>query len=120
MASKALVEKQIFEREGFRVTLELFEKRASLPPYDFDVMAPQRWRISDWKNARLESSRLIVRGATVYRGDGSAVPRDMPLGNLRDTYYEAVYGPIKRSDADPKPAETVSESRKRVPKISEV
>ena len=44
MATKAQVEKAIFEREGFRVELELFgEKRQTLPPYDFSEMAPQRW-----------------------------------------------------------------------------
>ena len=33
MASKAQIEKAIFEREGFRVEFELFDgKRAALPP----------------------------------------------------------------------------------------
>jgi hypothetical protein len=31
-------------------------------------MAPQRWKVSDWKNARLEAYRLLVKGATIYRG----------------------------------------------------
>ena len=96
MASKKQVEESIFEREGFRVEFELLEsKKSSLPEYEWSVMAPQRWKISEWKNARLEAYRLLVRSATVYRGDGSPVPRDMQLGNLRDTYYEAEYGPIK-------------------------
>lgn len=96
MASKKQVEEAIFAREGFRVALDLLDaKKGTLPPYEFSVMAPQRWKISDWKNARLEAYRLLVKGATVYRGDGSPVPRDMQLGNLRDTYYEAEYGPVK-------------------------
>lgn len=96
MATKAQVEKAIFEREGFRVELDLFEgRRPALPPYEYSVMAPQRWKVSDWKNERLEAYRLLVKGATIYRGDGTPIPRDMQLGNLRDTYYEAAYGPVR-------------------------
>ena len=75
MASKAQVEKAIFEREGFRVELELFEdKRRALPAYDYDVMAPHRWKVSDWKNARLVEYVLLVKGVTIYRGDGTPIP----------------------------------------------
>lgn len=95
MATKAQVEKAILEREGFRVELELFDgKRPALPAYEYPVMAPQRWKVSDWKNARLDAYRLLVRGITIYRGDGSPIPRDMQLGNLRDTYYENAYGSL--------------------------
>lgn len=96
MASKAQIAKAILEREGFRVELELFdEKRATLPPYDYLVMAPQRWKVSDWKNARLGAYRLLVKGVTIYRGDGKPIPRDLQLGNLRDTYYEHAYGSLE-------------------------
>ena len=96
MASKAQVEEAIRKREGFRVELELFDgKRPALPPYEYAVMAPHRWKVSDWKNARLAEYRLLVKGVTVYRGDGSPIPRDMQLGNLRDTYYEAEYGSLE-------------------------
>jgi hypothetical protein len=96
VATKLQVEKAIFEREGFRVELELFDgKRAALPPYDYAVMAPQRWKVSDWKNARLEAYRLLAKGVTIYRGDGNPVTRDVQLGNLRDTYYEASYGSLE-------------------------
>jgi hypothetical protein len=95
VASKAQVENAILEREGFRVEFELFDgKRAALPPYDYPVMAPQRWKVSDWKNARLGAYRLLVRGVTMYRGDGTPITRDMQLGNLRDTYYEDAYGSL--------------------------
>jgi hypothetical protein len=95
MATKEQVQKAIFEREGFRVELEFFDgKRHALAPYDFPVMAPQRWKISDWKNARLGAYVLVVKGATVLRGDGSAATRDLQLGNLRDGYYEATYGSL--------------------------
>jgi hypothetical protein len=95
MASKEQVQEAIFKREGFRVALELLdEKRRALPPYEYPVMAPQRWKVSDWKNARLEAYRLLVKSAMIYRGDGSAIPRDLQLGNLRDTYYEANYGSL--------------------------
>jgi hypothetical protein len=100
MASKKQVEDAIFAREGFRVELEPFDgKKNALAAYDWSVMAPQRWRISDWKNARLEPYRMLVKGVKVFRGDGTAVTRDMQLGNLRDTYYEAEYGPIRAADA---------------------
>lgn len=96
MANKKQVEDAIFECEGFRVDLELFEgKKSALPPYEWRVMAPQRWKVSDWKNTRLEAYRLLVKSITIRRGDGTPIPRDMQLGNLRDTYYEAEYGPIK-------------------------
>jgi hypothetical protein len=96
MATKAQVEKAILEREGFRVELELFaEKRQALQAYDYPVMAPQRWKISDWKNARLAEYRLLVKNATIYRGDGTPIPRDLQLGNLRDSYYEAEYGSLR-------------------------
>jgi hypothetical protein len=96
MATKEQVQKTILEREGFRIELELFGgKRQALPPYDYSVMAPQRWKVSDWKNARLGAYRLLVKGATIYRGDGTPIPRDLQLGNLRDTYYEATYGSLQ-------------------------
>jgi hypothetical protein len=93
VATKAQIEKAIFEREGFRVELQLFDgKRPSLPSCDYPVMAPQRWKVSDWKNVRLEAYRLLVKGATIYRGGSEPITRDMQLGNLRDTYYEDAYG----------------------------
>ncbi|MGA7354859.1 MAG: hypothetical protein WBW76_05435 [Candidatus Cybelea sp.] len=96
MAGKAQVEKAILEREGFRVELELFDqKRPALPPYDYPVMAPQRWKVSDWKNARLGAYRLLVKGITIFRGDGGPIARDLQLGNLRDSYYEHAYGSLE-------------------------
>jgi hypothetical protein len=96
MATKAQIEKAILEREGFRVEFELFaEKRQALPPYEYPVMAPQRWKVSDWKNARLAEYRLLVKGATIYRGDGTPIPRDLQLGNLRDSYYATTYGSLE-------------------------
>ena len=70
------------------------DKRRALPAYEYDVMAPQRWKVSDWKNARLAEYVLLVKGITIYRGDGTPIPRDVQLGNLRDTYYEAAYGSL--------------------------
>jgi len=105
VATKAQVEKAILEREGFRVEFELFGgKQRALPPYEYSVMAPQRWKVSDWKNERLNAYRLLAKGVTIYRGDGTPIPRDMQLGNLRDTYYEAEYG----SSAPPASAGTTN------------
>ncbi|HET7813411.1 MAG TPA: hypothetical protein VFL13_03480 [Candidatus Baltobacteraceae bacterium] len=96
MATKKQVEDAIFAREGFRVELELLEgKKSALPAYEFSVMAPQRWKVSDWKNERLAAYRMLVKNATVLRGDGTHA-KDLQLGKLRDTYYEAEYGPISR------------------------
>jgi hypothetical protein len=96
MASKAQVENAILQREGFRVEFELFDgKRPALPSYDFPVMAPQRWKVSDWKNARLGQYRLAVKAVTIFRGDGTPISRDLQLGNLRDTYYEDAFGSLE-------------------------
>jgi len=103
IATKAQVERAIFEREGFRVEFEPFAgKRATLPPYDYVVMAPQRWKISDWKNGPLEPYRLLVKSAAVFRSDGTPIDRDLQLGNLRDTYYEDAYGPLKPTGGEDK------------------
>jgi hypothetical protein len=102
VATKAQVEKAILEREGFRVELELFEgKRPALPPYDYPVMAPQRWKVSDWKNARLSAYRLLVKGIKIFRGDGELIARDPQLGKLRDTYYEGAYGSLEPPSPEP-------------------
>ena len=89
------VEEQIYVVEGFRVKLSpLAAKTKALPSYDYTVMAPQRWRISDWKTARLGAYVTLLRAVDVLRGDGRPIKTDMQLGNIRDSYYEAVYGPI--------------------------
>jgi len=111
MASKAQVEKAIFECEGFRVELELFEKKQSLPPYEFSEMAPQRWKVSDWKNARLDAYRLLAKGGTIYLGDGTPIVRDMQLGNLRDSYYAAAHGSVQPPSAEAD--KTISLMRRR-------
>lgn len=95
MATKKQVEGTILDREGFRVELEPFDQKLkALPAYDFPVMAPQRWKVSDWKNARLNAYRLLVKNVTVFRGDGEPISRDLQLGNLRDSYYEDAYGSL--------------------------
>jgi hypothetical protein len=114
VATKAQVEKAIFEREGFRAELELFgEKRQALPPYDFSEMAPQRWKVSDWKNARLDAYRLLAKGVRIYQGDGTSVARDLQLGKLRDTYYEAAHGSLEPPSSDAEKAASVIQLRPR-------
>lgn len=104
------LQEQIFQREGFRVSFErLGAAQAELPPYAFEVMAPQGWTVSDWKRIRLGAYVLIFRGVTVYRGDDEPIARDMKLGHLRDTYYKARYGSLS---ADP-PDNVVSIETKR-------
>ena len=93
MPTIAQVEEQILVIEGFRVKLTpLAAKTKALPSYDFTVMAPQRWRLSDWKNVRLAAYVTLLRQAEVLRGDGAAVKGDLQLGNIRDSYYASQYG----------------------------
>jgi hypothetical protein len=89
------LQEQIFQREGFRVSFErLGAAKDDLPPYDYPVMSPQGWTVTDWKRMRLAPYVLLFRGVTVYRGDEEPIARDMKLGNLRDTYYKAKYGTL--------------------------
>jgi hypothetical protein len=93
MATIAAVEKQIQQREGFRVRLTPFnDKVKQVPDYAFTVMAPQKWKISEWKNERLADYITLVRDITIFRGNGDAVRADVQLGGLRDSYYQAEYG----------------------------
>lgn len=112
MATKKQAEQAIFALEGFRVEFDLFDPKRPLPEYEWRVMAPQRWKISDWKNERLGAYRMLAKGITVYRGDGSPVLRDMQLGNLRDSYYEAEHGPIARPGSST-PSNVVPIKRRR-------
>ena len=92
------LEEQMYVLEGFRVRLTPFDaKRKSFPSYDFRVMAPQRWRISEWKTIRLAGYVALLRDATPLRGDGTPVRRDLQLGHLRDSYYETEYGDLAAS-----------------------
>jgi hypothetical protein len=98
----AQVEEQIYACEGFRVRLVLLSERTKrLPSYDFLVMAPQRWRISDWKNARMSEYVTLLREAVVLRGDGTPARRDLQLGNVRDSYYLEKYGSLEPAAATP-------------------
>jgi hypothetical protein len=74
------VQEQIFQREGFRVSFERFGAAdAPLPPYDYPVMAPTGWKVSDWQRVRLAPYVLLFRGVTVFRGDDSPdAPGDAP------------------------------------------
>jgi hypothetical protein len=99
------LQEQIFQREGFRVSFERFGASAdALPPYDYQVMAPQGWTVSDWRRVRLAPYVLLFRDVRVYRGDDTPIVRDMKLGKLRDSYYEAVYGTLSPGGEDPAPA----------------
>lgn len=96
------LQEQIFQREGFRVSFErLGASKDELPPFDFPVMAPNGWHVSDWRRIRLAAYILFFRGVTVYRGDDTPLVRDMKLGNLRDSYYEAVYGTLSPESERP-------------------
>ncbi len=98
MPTLAQVEEQILVVEGFRVRLTpLLAKTKSFPSYDFTVMAPQRWRVSDWRSVRFTAYVTLLRGLVVLRGDGTPVKADLQLGNIRDSYYARQYGTIAPS-----------------------
>lgn len=89
------VQEQIFQREGFRVSfVPLGATDRPLPPYDYPVMAPNGWHVSDWRRARLRPYIVLFKDVFVYRGDGTRVASDLKLGHLRDTYYAAQYGTL--------------------------
>jgi len=122
MPTIAQVEEQILTCEGFRVRLTpLSPQTKRLPPFDFLVMAPQRWRVSDWKIVRLGAYVTFLREVTVLRGDGTPLRGNLQLGNLRDTYYEAKYGSLEPEQpplAVPEPTnleDAPSRRRARVP-----
>jgi hypothetical protein len=66
----------------------------------YPAMVPQRWKVSDWKNARLEVYQPTCKGRTIYRGGSEPMTRDMQLGNVRDTYCEDAYGSLEPHDVD--------------------
>lgn len=93
MATVSTLQDQIFKLEGFKVTFERLDgSKAPIPDYDYPVMAPNTWKISDWKTVRLAAYVMLFKSVTIYRGDGSALRTDVKLGHLRDSYYIAVYG----------------------------
>lgn len=95
MPTIAQIEEQILVVEGFRVEMTPFlAKTKSFPSYDFTVMAPQRWRLSEWRSARLSAYLTLVRRVVVLRGDRSPVKGDLQLGSVRDSYYAERYGTV--------------------------
>jgi hypothetical protein len=95
LSTPVQLEEQIYACEGFQVRLTpLNVADKKLPSYDFLVMSPQKWRISDWKTLRLRAYVPFIREIAVLRGDGSVVKSDIQLGTLRDTYYQAKYGAL--------------------------
>ncbi|MFN2450514.1 MAG: hypothetical protein ABR508_12125 [Candidatus Baltobacteraceae bacterium] len=95
------LQERIFALEGFRVSFERLGARTdALPPYVHAVMAPNGWRVSDWRRIRLAPYIAHFRGVTIYRGDGNPLARDVKLAHLRDTYYEAEYGSLSADVAE--------------------
>jgi hypothetical protein len=112
--SIAAVEQQILAREGFRVRITPLDPKAkSLPAYAFTVMAPQRWKLSEWKSVRLREYVLLVRKIDVLAPNGSEIKSDLQLGNVRDKYYEAAYGAIDGGEPPPSKVTQIRSSRKR-------
>jgi hypothetical protein len=89
MASIEQIERAIFEKEGFRVkfTPLVEQKTLELPAYDFKYMASNKWKLNDWRMARLERYIPFIKACDIFRGDGKKCTTDMRLDNLRDTYF---------------------------------
>ncbi|MGD0476423.1 MAG: hypothetical protein ABSB70_24855 [Candidatus Velthaea sp.] len=95
------LQNQIAAVEGFRVSFSrLGSADMPIEPYPFDVMAPSKWRISDWKNIRLAPYIALFRSVDVYRGDDTTVKSDIRLAALRDSYYAAKYGTLEPTQPD--------------------
>lgn len=93
------LQRQIASVEGFQISFDRFDvANVDIPPYPFDIMAPSKWRLSDWKRIRLAPYVLIFKGIRVYRGDESLVNSDLKLVTLRDSYYETRYGTLEPID----------------------
>lgn len=90
MASIKQVEDQIFAKEGFRVKLTPLVERKSLtlPPYDYEYMASNKWKLTNWRMNRMQRYIPFIKSVDVFRGDGTKTVSDMRLGNLRDTYFD--------------------------------
>jgi hypothetical protein len=113
MPTPAQLEEQIYACEGFRVRLTpLKPNEKKLPSYDFLVMAPQKWRISDWKIVRLRAFIPFVREVVVLRGDEKPAKTDIQLGALRDSYYQAKYRSLAATEVEPT---AVAELAKKTP-----
>lgn len=91
MASIKQVEEAIFEKEGFRVKLAPLDgkKSVALPPYDYEYMASNKWKLTDWRMVRMARYIPFLKSMDIFRGDGAKTTTDMRLGNLRDTYFNA-------------------------------
>ncbi len=89
MASIKQVEDAIFEKEGFRVKLTTLDgkKSVALPLYDYEYMASNKWKLTDWRMVRMARYIPFLKAVDIFRGDGTKTTTDMRLGNLRDTYF---------------------------------
>jgi hypothetical protein len=104
------LQKQIAAVEGFQVSFDrLGAAEAPVPPYAHDVMAPSKWRISDWKRVRLAPYIAIFKAVRVIRGDETVVTSDIKLVTLRDSYYEARHGTLEPEI--PAPVTSLAEHR---------
>jgi hypothetical protein len=106
------LQSQIAAVEGFRVSFSRLGS-ANLPiePFPYEVMAPSKWRISDWKRVRLARYVALFRSVDIYRGDDTIVKSDIRLVALRDSYYAAKYGTLEPTQPDA--AEVVSLDSRR-------
>jgi hypothetical protein len=93
------LQNQIASVEGFHVSFDrLGTTDVLVPAYAYDVMAPSKWHISDWKRVRLAAYISIFKAVRVYRGDDTIAKTDLKLVTLRDSYYQARYGTLEPNE----------------------
>lgn len=91
MPKVSIVEKRIFEIEGFQVDIEMNGRNVRddliLPKqYEAERMTKNSMTVSDWKNKfRRQYPGYDV---AVYKNDGSKASGQMKLSTVRDTYLE--------------------------------
>jgi hypothetical protein len=113
------LQNQIAAVEGFRVSFSrLGAAKLPIEPYAYDVMAPSKWRISDWKRVRLAAYIAIFKSVDVYRGDDTVVKSDVRLVTLRDSYYEAKYGSLEPTEPEESTGGVISLDSRRARKIT--
>lgn len=86
-----IIEKRIFEIEGFQVDIVKDEKNVrgdmQLPKqYEAERMTRNSMTVSDWKNKF--KTQYPGYDAVVYKNDGDKASGQTKLATVRDTYLE--------------------------------
>lgn len=86
------VEKKIWDLEGFDIKFILSGKdvrgdKSGIPAYPFERAAKNDMTVSEWKKVRF-ATNYSGYDVDVLDADGTPVPGQTKIGNLRDTYLD--------------------------------